>query len=108
MDIAVQDYEIIPPTKIAKRVKFNVTVELNKRAIVKVMFYPSLDQYDMNLLDEKMVIIEGEEYTAWGNDDAYLETLVFSKLGIQKNVIVEDNTQQKENAEIDNANAETV
>jgi hypothetical protein len=84
MDIPVQDYEIIPPTKIAKRVNFNVMVELNKRAIVNVRFYATLNEYEMNVLDEKTLVIEGEEYSAWGNDDSYLETLIFSKLGIQK------------------------
>jgi hypothetical protein len=27
-------------------------------------------------------VIEGEEYTAWGNDDNYLKNLVASKLGL--------------------------
>lgn len=31
--------------------------------------------------------IEGEEYTAWGNDDDYLENLVLNKLGLNRKEI---------------------
>ena len=38
-----------------------------------------------NLLDTKIVKIEGAEYTAWG-DDNYITNLVLTKLGLTKTV----------------------
>ena len=33
-------------------------------------------------LYEKQIVIEGDEYQAWGNDDNYLRLIVASKLGL--------------------------
>ena len=41
---------------------------------------------DGNLLDNKYVKIEGEEYNAWGDDDNYITNLVLTKLGLTKTV----------------------
>lgn len=35
-----------------------------------------------NRLYEKQIVIEGEEYDAWGTDDDYLKSLIASKLGL--------------------------
>jgi hypothetical protein len=37
-----------------------------------------------NLLDNKIVKIEGDEYNAWGDDDNYITNLVLTKLGLTK------------------------
>ena len=39
-----------------------------------------------NLLDNKFVKIEGDEYNAWGDDDNYIINLVLTKLGLTKTV----------------------
>lgn len=39
-----------------------------------------------NLLDNKIVKIEGDEYNAWGDDDNYIINLVLTKLGLTKTV----------------------
>jgi hypothetical protein len=39
-----------------------------------------------NLLDNKIVRIEGDEYNAWGDDDNYITNLVLTKLGLTKTV----------------------
>ena len=39
-----------------------------------------------NLLDNKTVRIEGDEYNAWGDDDNYIINLVLTKLGLTKTV----------------------
>jgi hypothetical protein len=39
-----------------------------------------------NLLDNKFVKIEGDEYNAWGDDDNYITNLVLTKLGLTKTV----------------------
>lgn len=37
-----------------------------------------------NVIDNKYVKIEGEEYNAWGDDDSYITNLVLTKLGLTK------------------------
>ena len=39
---------------------------------------------DGNIVDNKYVKIEGEEYNAWGDDDNYITNLVLTKLGLTK------------------------
>ena len=66
----------------AKKVELKVEVLLKEKAIVRAYFYN-----DENLCDPvavKIVIVEGEDYKAWGQDDTYLETLAFEKLGLNK------------------------
>lgn len=74
----------IPPTpfpKTAVRLKIDVAVVLNEKAIVRVSFYEDDSEYQP--LDVKVFHIEGAEYKAWGNDDNYIKNLVFSKLGMR-------------------------
>lgn len=40
-----------------------------------------------NLLDNKFVKIEGDEYHAWGDDDSYITNLVLTKLGLTKQTV---------------------
>lgn len=39
------------------------------------------------LIDSKFLLIEGEEYNNWGNDDDYLRDLILSKLNLSYPVI---------------------
>ena len=39
-----------------------------------------------NLLDNRIVKIEGDEYDNWGDDDNYITNLVLTKLGLTKTV----------------------
>jgi hypothetical protein len=79
MDLAIEP--IVYP-KLATRVKIDVTVLLGDKAIVRVSFYEADNEYQP--IDIKLFYIEGDEYKAWGNDDTYLETLIYSKLGLTK------------------------
>lgn len=36
------------------------------------------------IFDTKQVIIEADEYNAWGSDDNYIYDLIFSKLGLER------------------------
>lgn len=78
MDLAIQPTQF---PKTAVRMKIDVSVILDEKAIVRVSFY----EQDMEFqpLETKIIIIEGAEYKAWGNDDKYIKDLVFSKLGIK-------------------------
>lgn len=77
MDIQIQATAI---PKIATRVKIDVGVILDEKAIVRVSFYE--EDHEFQPIDTKIIIIEGDEYKAWGNDDTYIKNIVFSKLGI--------------------------
>jgi hypothetical protein len=68
--------------KIATRMKIDVTVTLGERAYVRVAFYE--DDSEFTPLDVKVLVLENEEYKAWGNDDNYVKDWVFRKLGIGK------------------------
>lgn len=76
------EFEIKPIQfpKTAVKMRMEVSVILNERAIVYVYFYEQ--DIEFQPLEIKEVIIEGQEYKNWGNDDNYIKKLVFSKLGI--------------------------
>ena len=78
MEVPIQPTAI---PKIATRVKIDVNVVLDEKAYIRVGFYESDQEFQP--IDTKMIIIEGEEYRAWGNDDAYIKNIVFERLGIQ-------------------------
>lgn len=77
------DLNIEPATfpKIATRIRINVSVVLNEKAIVSVCFFEKDSEF--KVLDTKILFIEGNEYKAWGNDDNYLKQMIFSKLGLK-------------------------
>ena len=76
------DLQIEPMTfpKVASRMTMDITVVLNEKAFVKVSFFEDVEVFIP--LDTQIIIIEGDEYKRWGNDDKYIKDLVFSKLGI--------------------------
>lgn len=76
------DLQIKPKTfpKVASRMTMDVNVVLNEKAFVKVSFFEDVEVFIP--LDTQIIIIEGDEYKRWGNDDSYIKNLVFSKLGI--------------------------
>ena len=76
------DLQIEPMTfpKVASRMTMDITVVLNEKAFVKVSFFEDVEVFIP--LDTQLIIIEGDEYKAWGNDDSYIKNLVFRKLGI--------------------------
>jgi hypothetical protein len=79
MDLTI---EPISFPKLATKMKIDVSVLLGEKAIIRVGFYEADSEFTP--LDIKMIIIEGEEYKKWGNDDSYLENLIYSKLGLTK------------------------
>jgi hypothetical protein len=55
-----------------------IITDLGARACVIVNTY---DKKGVRLY-EKQIVVEGDEYQAWGNDDNYLRLIVASKLGL--------------------------
>ena len=76
------DFTIEPISfpRYATRIKVEVSVILEKKAIVKVNFFEQGAEYQC--LESKYLVIEGDEYNAWTSDDNYIKNLVFSKLNI--------------------------
>lgn len=65
----------------ASRVELRVEVILGEKAIVRAVFY---DKLVFEPVSYKIIIIEGKEYSEWGQDDSYLERIVYEKLGLKK------------------------
>lgn len=78
MDIAIAPTQF---PKTAVRMTMEVSVILDEKAFVRVNFYEKDKEFEP--LETKIIVIEGAEYKAWGNDDKYIKNLVFSKLGIK-------------------------
>ena len=71
--------------KYAVRVRINVQVVLAQKANIAVSFYEA-DQ-EFVVLKQELIVIEGDEYMAWGNDDNYIKELVFRKLNLPLDII---------------------
>lgn len=91
----IEEYVVQEPVK-ASRVELRVEVILGEKAIVRAVFYGRLV---FEPVSTKIVIIEGEEYSKWGEDDSYLERIVYEKLGLNK-VKSEPIVMQQENNNI--------
>jgi hypothetical protein len=78
MDLAITPVQF---PKTAVRMKIDISVILDEKAIVRVSFYENDNEYQP--LDVKVFHVEGAEYKAWGNDDNYIKNIVYTKLGIK-------------------------
>ena len=66
-------------TRVATRMNIRcIQLNLYESAIFSVELYD--DSY--NHVTTKSVILEGEEYSNWGNSDDYIKTIIASKLGL--------------------------
>lgn len=83
----------VPFPKIATRMKIDVTVILDEKAIVRVSFFEQGAEYQP--LNTVVFYVEGEEYKAWGSDDDYIKNLVFSKLEIKPELHVLPESQEE-------------
>lgn len=89
MNIPVVDKEIIQPPKIVRCVNMYITnLILNASVSVRVDYFESRNSPNPIPFDSAFLTIEGDEYTAWGNDDTYLENLVLQKLDLQPEQII--------------------
>lgn len=79
MSQQIEEYVVQEAVK-AKKVELKVEVLLSKKAIVRAFFYNDNNPDPVAI---KIVIVEGDEYLAWGQDDTYLEDLAFKKLGLK-------------------------
>lgn len=54
-----------------------VSLKLFTNVTLSVLFMND----ENNIVDNKIIILEGLDYTNWGNDDNYIKNIVLSKLG---------------------------
>lgn len=74
----VEEKEILLPYIVSYFTMNVIILELNYKCCVVATTYDK----NNNLLYEKQFVIEGEEYTNWGNDDDYLKNLISTKLDL--------------------------
>ena len=73
--ILVQPATLTKTEKITK-IKINITsLELFKSVIIVVSLLNN------NIIDNKVIKLEGDDYLNWNNDDNYIKNIVISKLG---------------------------
>jgi hypothetical protein len=77
MDLAITPVQF---PKTAVRMKIDISVILDEKAIVRVSFYENDNEYQP--LDVKVFHVDGLEYKAWGTNDDYIKNIVYTKLGI--------------------------
>ena len=75
----------IYPVKIINRVEIKIfNVELFKSVTVLATLCDDKDY----IIDNKQIVIDGDDYANWSNDDSYLIDLVLLKLGLTKKVVL--------------------
>lgn len=85
MIVLIKDKEITQPSKIAQKCDIQVVSLIFGHSIVfRVRLFESVDEMHFNVVKEDMVVVEGEEYLNWGNDDEYMQNLIFERMGLAK------------------------
>lgn len=80
MLINIENKEFITTQTISKIEILDGRVQLNN----SVKFPVVLKTSDDSVITTEVIMITGEEYENWGSDDNYIESLILSKLGVQK------------------------
>jgi hypothetical protein len=80
MLINIENKEIITTQIISKVDILEGTIQLNK----SVRFPVRLMDSNENVISNQTITISGDEYENWGSDDNYIESLILTKLGVQK------------------------
>ena len=80
MLVNIENKDLITTKTISKIDILDGNIQLNRF----VSFPVRLMDSDDNVISIEHVSISGEEYNNWGSDDSYIETLILTKLGLQK------------------------
>jgi hypothetical protein len=76
--VEVVEKEVLLPYLVSS---FDMNVYIITLGVSAVVMVNTYDK-DGRQLYNKQIIIEGDEYQAWSNDDNYIRLLVASKLGL--------------------------
>ena len=88
MDLAIQDFDIPQEPKVATRIYIQVVeLKFGESVRFKVHFFMNPDITSMNTAKVEEVLVEGDEYKEWKNDDEYIINLICSKLGLTRKEI---------------------
>jgi len=79
IQVDVNDFTLDAP--VVSKIEMEVMEMVLDSHVIMVVHYLNANG---NLLDNKTVKIEGDEYNAWGDDDNYITNLVLTKLGLTK------------------------
>lgn len=79
IQVDVNDFALDAP--VVTKIEMEVMEMVLNSHVTMVVHYLNANG---NLLDNKFVKIEGDEYDAWGDDDNYITNLVLTKLGLTK------------------------
>ena len=77
--VNVNDYNFVQ-TSVINNIQINILkIELFKSMTLSVSLLSN-----NKIIDSKMMIISGDEYNNWSNDDNYIVNLVLTKLNLTK------------------------
>ena len=82
IQVDVTDFALEAP--VVTKVEMEVMEMVLDSHVIMVVHYLNANG---NLLDNKFVKIEGDEYNAWGDDDSYITNLVLTKLGLTQQTV---------------------
>jgi hypothetical protein len=77
--------QIKPVTKISTEVELNIVVFTDPIENNRTKASATVKLLGEGIFDTKSVIIEADEYDAWGSDDNYIYDLILSKVGLERN-----------------------
>lgn len=76
--------QIKPITKVSTEVELNIVVFTDPFDSTKTKATATVKLLGDGINDTKSVLIEPEEYNAWGSDDNYIYDLILSKVGFER------------------------
>ena len=92
----IEPSEYVYPVRIISRIEIQIfNIELFKSVTVVVILCDDKDY----VIDNKHIVIDGDDYANWSNNDSYLIDLVLTKLGLTKKVVVVPDIVSEEVAE---------
>jgi len=91
MEISIEDLNIPQEPLIAKKIVIKIgEIKFGESATFFVYFYNTTEITfnESNIINMQVLIIEGDEYRGWKDDDQYIIDLICTKLGITKSTLV--------------------
>lgn len=85
ISVEINPFNYVTDVKIISRIEVHVfSIVLFESVTVMVTLCDDKD----HVIDNKHIVISGDEYVMWSNDDSYLIDLVLTKLGLSKKSVV--------------------
>lgn len=93
MEISIDELNIPQEPLIAKKISIKIgDIKFSESATFFVYFYNTTEITSLfnesNIIKTQVVVIEGDEYKNWKDDDQYIIDLICNKLGITQSTQV--------------------